>query len=477
MGPETRDILVVGGGISGLTCAHHLKRSGADVCLLEANTTAGGCTRTREQDGFLLEQGPFNIMVRDPDFEALLVELGDAVRVVRASDAARVRFIYKHGALHAVPSNPVALGTTKLLSARARIRLVRGLILSRRAGHGEETIEQAASRRFGMEVTDTMISAVIAGIFSGDISRLSLPACFPAPGEVDATYRSLFGYGLRKAFGRNGAKRRWRGLVSLDGGLGALTGAMGERLGSDLRTGCSASEVRRANGGFEVKAQDGHGPTETIRSRRLVIATPAPQTSALLQPLLPEASDVVRSLESTSLVVLNLGFRSSDVGHPMQGFGFLVPRTESAFPLMGVLWADSIFPHYAPPGHRLLRVFIGGARDPKAIGLSDGELRSRALTALKDLLELRGDPVLFDVCRYPSAIPQYYRGHREKIAHLRKCIAGVPGLHLVGNYLEGVSVNDCVRLGTRVGHEIMGAAPPVVATPRHEQLAGSISVA
>ncbi len=468
--------MIVGGGISGLTTAHRLKKAGVDVCLLEAGPEVGGCTRTESRDGFLLEKGPFNIMVRSAAFEGLLDDLSDEVDVVSASRAARVRYIYRRGALHPVPSNPIALATTKLLSPLARARLLRGVLLSRRATSSEETIEQVASRRFGTEVTDTMISAVIAGIFSGDISRLNLTACFPAAASIDATYRSLLGYGLRKALGGKRAPRRWPGLVSLNGGLGALTHAMGRRLGTDLLTSHAARATRAVDGGFEVDFSDAQGENGTMSCRRLVIGTPAACAADLLRPHLPQAHDVLSSIESASLVVLNLGFRTADVGHPMEGFGFLVPRVEPQFPLMGVLWADSIFPHYAPPDHRLIRVFIGGSRHPEAVSQSDEALQTTAIGALKELLGLRGDPVLADVCRYRSAIPQYHCGHREKIEKLRTIVSGVTGLHLVGNYLQGVSVNDCVQLGADVAEEIIKAGVTMPSASTTDRLVSGAAV-
>ena len=121
---------------------------------------------------------------------------------------------------------------------------------------------------------------------------------------------------------------------------------------------------------------------------------------------------------------------------------------------MGVLWADSVFPHYAPPDHRLLRVFIGGSRTPEAIADSDDQLLTTALDAGRGLLRLSGDPMLVDICRYRAAIPQYELGYLDKVARLNALIAGQPDLYLVGNYLEGVSLNDCVRCATRVAREI-----------------------
>ena len=450
-----RDVVIVGAGVSGLTLAWHLHRAGVDVCLLEAADEVGGCTRSELRDGFLLEKGPFNVIVRDPAFEDLLEGLSDQVKVVTADKSARKRYIYRHGRLNLVPTNPISLLTTPLLTFGGRLRLMTGMMLSRRAGEREETIEQVAIRRFGRDVSDSMISAVIAGIFAGDIRKLSLRACFSFVADVDRQARSLIGYGLSRAFARKKKhKRRYKGLVSIDGGLGAMTGAMGKALGDNLLTGTRAESIREVDGGYEIDKTGKDGQTESIRCRRLVLAGSAADTARLLEPVLPDAAGTINTIESTSLVVLNLGFKRSDVGHPLEGYGFLVPHNETQFPLMGVLWADSIFPHHAPEGHRLVRVFIGGAHNPEAVTRSNDELLRTALEGSRDLLAISGDPVLVDVCRYPAAIPQYHLGHAEKIRHLEAVVADKPGLWLAGNYVGGVSLNDCVRFSAELADEL-----------------------
>jgi len=471
MNATDREVIVVGGGISGLTAAWRLKQAGVSVRLLERALRVGGCTTTERRDGFLLEKGPFNVMVRDPSFEALLGELSDEVAVVSASPAARRRYIYRGGRLQTVPSNPLTLLTTGLLSVGGKCRLLSGLLWSRRAEGVEETIEQAAVRRFGREAADRIVSATIAGIFAGDIRKLSLSACFPSVGRVDAEARSLIGFGLRAAFRKKGSghRRRWRGLVSIDGGLGAVCESLARRLGGDLQVNASVRAIRPTGDGYDIEcesatgeaslsSEQSDGAPRTLKCRHLVIASPAAETGRLLVPLAPQAAAELGAIESASLAVLNLGFRSRDVGHPLDGFGFLVPHDERDFPLMGVLWADSVFPHHAPPDHRLVRVFVGGPRDPQAVDRSDDELVATALGALRGVLRLGGDPVLTDVSRYSGAIPQYHVGHMERIARVRRAVAARPGLHLVGNYLEGVSLNDCVRLATRVAGELIRTA-------------------
>lgn len=451
---ETRDVVVLGGGISGLTVAWELKKAGVDVCLLEKSEQVGGCTRTERRDGFLLEKGPFNVIVRDPSFETLLDDVSDHCRVVSADPDARFRYVYRNGGLHAVPTNPLSMLTTKMLSPTARLRMLRGVVLSKRGGRDEETVEQVASRRVGREATDTLVSAAISGIFSGDISKLSLSACFPSVAKVDQNVRSLVGYGFRRAFSRK--KRpapRWGGMVSLDGGLGAMTQSLGAKLAGDCSTGARVRSLYHDPGGFTI-VYDRDVEAHAMQARRVVLAVPVQEARHLLGSLLPKAATALLPIESASLAVLNLGYRRGDVGHPLRGFGFLVPRNEPVFGLMGVLWADRIFAHHAPSDQRLLRVFIGGARDPEAIKLSDDQLVERAQREIHDLLNVRGDPTLVDVVRYASAIPQYHLGHRKRVAELRREVKRLPGLFVVGNYLDGVSLNDCVRVAAMCAADV-----------------------
>jgi oxygen-dependent protoporphyrinogen oxidase len=432
-----RDVIVIGAGISGLVTARHLQKAGIDVAVLEAEHAVGGCMRSERREGFILEKGPFNVLVRDEPFKTLLDECAEEAAPIKAAPEANRRYLLRHGALEEVPMGPGGLVGTKLLSLRAKLRLLRGMLLSARSSAPDPSIAEVATRRLGAEVAETFISSIVAGVFGGDSRKLSLKACFPKAWRFDQACRSPLLYEMavmrrkRKEAQRDPDCDRYKGLISFDGGLQTLPDALAVRLGLRLRTGCPMS------------------------CRRVVLATPKSGAADLLRPLVPEAAAELDGIESASLVVLNLGYRRQDVAHPMVGYGFLVPSNEPEMPVMGGLWADSAFPHHAESDRRVIRVFMGGPRDPSAADRTDSELLATADDALRDLLGISADPVLVDVCRWPASIPQYRPGHTERIDRLSLIVNEVPGLHLVGNYARGVSINDCVREGTLAAGDII----------------------
>ncbi len=458
MTATSRDVIVIGAGISGLTAAWRLKQAGIDVCVLESEHDVGGAMRTERRDGFLLEKGPFNVIVRDEAFERLLKDLGHEIEVIEASrTAARARYVLHDNRLCKVPSNPLDLVTTPLLTLGGKARLVLGLVASRRRSADDDSIDNAARRRFGPEVADRLVSALCVGIFAAESRELSLSACLPSAAEIDTQSRSPLGFMIAKRFRqRRNAKtpRRWRGLVSFRDGLGELPKILAAQLKQELFTSCRARSIRKVGRQYEINCSIEGGTGPTLRTGQLVLAIPKSATATLLVDLAPEISEHINAIPSSGLIVLNLGFERRHVGHPLDGYGFLVPTTSSSFPLLGVLWADSVFGHHAPPNRRLLRVFMGGTRRPDVLTKSDRGLVDIAFTALRDLLRLTSKPLLIDVCRWPDAIPQYRPGHVQRVIQINQQLRHYPGLHLIGNYLDGISINDCVRTASRTASEI-----------------------
>ena len=461
----TVETLIVGGGIGGLTAAWRLAKTGRDVLLVEASDHVGGAMRTVRRDGFLLEQGPFNVIVRAPALADLLADVAEAAPVIPADkEAGKNRFVLFDGRLRKVPTSPADLAKSDLLTKAGKALLLRGLAWSSPATDPQETVDAAARRRLGPEVADRIVSAVTTGIYAADSNLLSLAACFPSVAAWDRTGHSPLGRMLG-GMARRKPKTpdRPRGLISVAGGLGAVSEAVAAKVGVErIRVGCRVERIEKTKSAFRVSVEQRKPVPEPVREemiecRNLILSVGASAASQLLTDLAPAASREMCEIKSSSMVVLNLAYRAADVGHPLDGYGFLVPRTDAACPLLGVLFADSVFPHHAPPGVRLLRAFVGGTRDPAAIDRPNGDLIERTTAALRGILGVRGDPALVDLVRWPDAVPLYAPGHVGRVEAIRRAAAALPGLHLLGNYLSGVSVNDVVRRAAEVADSVSNA--------------------
>jgi len=462
MNREHRPVIVIGAGVSGLAAALRMKRGGLDVLLLESGERVGGCMQTESKDGYLLEQGPFNVIVRDPAFNELIHSMRDRAPMVTPDDPKQPRYVYRNGRIIEVPSNPIALLTSPILTRSSRLRLIRGMFRSRPGSGADLSIHDAAVRRFGEEAADTLISALVAGIYAGDSAQLSLKSVFPTAFEIDREARSPIMAGMRKMkeakrrAEETGGPKKPRGLITFEGGLGAFCDAIGDELGDQLRLRTAVDSIERDdNGVYTLCVANEHGESSEITCDELVLATPKVAAGALLARMAPDIASIIDSIEAESLVILNIAFDAKDIERDFRGYGFLVPRNEPEFPLLGTLFASAVFPMMAPEGKRLLRVFFGGSRDRRAIDRSDEELTTIAIDTLRDQLGVTGEPELVNICRYRDAIPQMRIGHSKKVESIARELAGFDGLHLIGNYLTGVAINDCVRTATDAADAII----------------------
>jgi oxygen-dependent protoporphyrinogen oxidase len=152
----------------------------------------------------------------------------------------------------------------------------------------------------------------------------------------------------------------------------------------------------------------------------------------------------LRAIPYAPIVTAAVAYERRRVGHPLDGFGFLVPRPEGVG-LLGGLFSSTLFAGRAPAGRALLTAFMGGATDPGAVSLDDAALTRRVLGDLARALDIAGEPEAVRLTRWPRAIPQYTLGHLDRMARLDALLAPLQGLHLGASWRGGISVADCVK--------------------------------
>ncbi len=433
------DVVIVGGGISGLATAWGLSRRGLKLRLLEAAETAGGSLCTEHSEGFLIERGPNSTLENNPELGTLIDGLGLRQARMEAAPSAKNRFVVRLGRPIPLPSSPGAFLTTPLFSARAKWRLAAEPFISR--AHSEESIAEFVVRRLGREFLDWAIDPFISGVYAGDPQCLSVQAATPKIYALEQRYGSLLkGAAARMILHRHRSGPAPSGrLISFKGGMQALAQGAIRALGQAVHTGKPVTRVSREEDGWRVES----GP-EQVLARRLVLAVPAHAAASLLEPLDPELAKELSAIYYPPVASVALGFLRGQVRHTLQGFGCLIPRREG-IETLGAIFSSSLFPGRAPEGHVLLTAFIGGAKNPAVKDADDAELIHRVVEDLRPLLGISGSPQLAQVSKWMRAIPQYEMGHLARMGRIDARLAALPGLHLRANWRDGISVADCVK--------------------------------
>jgi protoporphyrinogen/coproporphyrinogen III oxidase len=397
-------IAILGGGISGLSCAYYLKKNygdAIDLTIFEKEERLGGWIQTRNVDGFLFESGPRSIRLQDGEETlALIHDLGLDDQLLFASKAAKNRYLLWNGKLEKILSFPLMRG------------VLPGILNDLFASKGDledESVHAFFSRRFSSLIADRFIDPLIKGIYAGDSKQLSIKACFPQLMRD----RSLILGGLFGSF-----KRKKRGIVTLKGGLGGLISKLGEILRKEIRLGVKINSLE----GFD----------------KIISTLPA----HALADLLPESrlQKQLRSIPFATAGVVHLGFRKQV--HEYQGFGYLVPSSEKE-KILGVIFDSSVFPEQSPNTTRLT-VMIGGDQE---------NLEEIAKDALKRHLGISEEPDVCSSYTASRAIPQYPVGFLSLLGEIEEERRKYPHLFLLGTSFHGVSVNKAIASAKKLSFQ------------------------
>ena len=461
-------LVIIGGGIAGLSAAWEASRSRADwdVTLIERDERLGGKIRTDSIEGFVLEQGPDSFLTQKPEALRLCEALGIAERLVPRSPRGGHSFIM-HGHTLAplpdgfsglVPMDTAALAVSPLLSEAGRRRAMQAHTapgadsespeadsLPVAAGGDDESVASFVVRRFGEEVFQLIVEPLVGGIHAGDASQLSRAAILGSPQRAGEPRRTP---GPRREEAVPPARPPF---VAFPGGMAELVRRMEERLdGVTVLRGTAADAVRRRGGGYIVDVSDG-GRRE---ADALILAAPAHETARLVASLDPGMQDRLRLIPFASTVVIHLAYRRSDVAHPLDGYGYLIPSVERS-DLVACSWISQKWEGRAPADRVLLRLFAGrfGRRD--LLGTPDEELFGIARGELSATLGITAEPVLQKIHRWDMGMPQYTVGHLRRVEDIMARAAAFPGLFLAGSSYGGVGIPQCVESGARASSDAL----------------------
>lgn len=436
-------VLVIGGGISGLSAAYDLTRAGADCTILEKQSRVGGVIETRVTEGCTLECGPDSFLSAKPAALALIKEVGLEGDVIGSNDHQRTTYIWKRGKLVAlpegvmmiVPSRVMPMVKTSLLGWGTKIRM--GLEYFRKPGESRDrSVAEFVVDHFGQETLDYLAEPLLSGVYGGDPAQLSVASVLPRFLEMEKKYGSLVQgvlAGKGKSGGGGGSLFR-----TLRGGLGTLV----DRLSAGVKV-CQADveTIERVGQGFQVRAGGAWMGAEQV-----IVACPAWAAARLVAGLDARLAEVLGEIDYSSSVTLSLIYRAADFDGKRAGFGFLVPQKERER-LAACTFVGTKFSYRVPDDRIVLRCFFGGINDAAVLQESDDVLVGIAREELRRMLGLTAAPLAHNIARWPRSMAQYTLGHQQRVAEIRERAAGIPGLYLAGNAYEGIGIPDCINTG------------------------------
>ena len=449
-------VVVIGGGIAGLSAAWTLSRSPSAprITVLEAASRLGGKIQTTTFAGLPVDNAADAFLSTVPAAKSLCDQLGITDQL-HAPDATNA-WIWSRGKLRpfplgtvlGVPSNVLTLAN--VISPVGMVRSLFDLVLPKnvgRRGH-DPSIGNLIRKRLGDEVADRLIDPLIGGINAGSIDDLSIRSAAPQVQALSDAHRSLFWAAQRKA---PKTKNKPSVFLAPSGGMQTLVDTLVARLrsnGVELRTNQEVQSLTRSETQWALTVGN-----ETLAVDGVILAAPAHQTASIIRDLDSRTATLLSSIRFSSVAMVRMTYRRADVGHALNGSGFVVPAKDRTL-VTACSWSSSKWHRLSKPDEVIFRVSAGRLHDTRAEELGDDVLVKSLHDELRRALRITGEPTSFDVTRWNEAFPQYEPGHADRVDLARSFLQAFGPLALAGASYDGVGIPACITSGEKAARQI-----------------------
>jgi protoporphyrinogen/coproporphyrinogen III oxidase len=445
---------IVGGGISALACAVDLKEKGLDFTLFEKENTVGGKLCTEKIGGLTVEGGPDSYLPEKYWSVQLIKKVGLAGEMLCSNDEHKGTFIFSGGRLHAlpegvmlmVPTMIMPLARSRLISWPGKLRMGRELFVPPRCDRKDESLAEFVTRRLGRECLEKIAEPLVAGIHTSNPNNMSVLATFPRFVEMERKSGSLIRGMIAAMKNRpppNSAGPPMTYFMSLKEGMQELVQGCVSFIGAErIRTGTAVLSVAKREDGYRLTFGDG----TTADFAAVVLATPSFVTREIIGDMDAELRNRLSAIAWSSSATISIAFKNADIGKPLPGFGFIVPRIENRR-INACTWSSIKWAHRAADDTLLIRSFVGGGHHEELVSPGDRELLPPVLGELREIVGLAAEPVFSKVYRWFQGMPKYTVGHLERIAAIDEKRKQHRGLFLIGSSYRGIGIGDCVKSG------------------------------
>ncbi len=464
---SAKKIVIIGGGISGLATAYSLEekaeREGKSVSitLIEKKNQIGGNILTERVGNFLIEGGPDCFLSEKPWAIQLCERLGMGESLLRTNDEYRRTYIYWNGRLREMPEGIMLMIPTRffpilksdLFSLAGKLRMGLELFIPKRKSGGDESLSEFVRRRLGQEIVERVAEPLVAGVHAENPDTMSIKSRFPRFVQMEEEYGSLIKGMIAKRRimlnppqppfdkgGNRGISPKWTMFMTLKNGLDELPLTIVKALKmTTIITNKEVSEINKVSG-YKICLKNG----DTVDADVVIFATPSYETGRLLRGLNSSLSDQLDTIPYVSTATISLAYKKDSISHPMNGFGFLVPRVENRR-IMGASWVSRKFSYRTPDDSILIRCFIGGSRNEELVSLDDKDMLKMIREELKDIMGISAEPILTRIYRWEKAMPQYTIGHDERVSKIEESISKYPDIFVTGSAYRGGGISECIK--------------------------------
>lgn len=478
-----KKIVIIGGGISGLATAYSLEEKAikegksVSITLLEKKNQVGGNILTERVGDFLIEGGPDCFLSEKPWALQLCERLGMGESLLRTNDEYRKTYILWNGHLHELPEGVILMIPTEifpllksnLISFSGKIRMGIELFIPKKESNDDESLSQFVRRRLGKEALDKIAAPLVAGVHAEDPDTMSVKSRFPRFVQIEEEYGSLIKGMIAKRremrrAGSKGNKPKYTMFMTLKDGLSELPATIVKNfkmtkiltnrevmnIGKPLSPTSDTEKGIVSLPNYKISLKNG----DTIDADTVVFASPSYETARLLTGINDSISDILNKIPYTSTATVSLAFKKDGISHPMNGFGFLVPRQEKRR-ITGATWVSRKFSFRSPDDSVLIRCFIGGTHNERLVFLNDKDIIEMVKGELRDIMGITSEPLLIRIYRWERAMPQYTIGHEGRLSILDKKLSEYPGMFLTGSSYRGSGISECIKDGQLTAESVL----------------------
>ena len=466
-----KSIVIIGGGITGLSAAYRLSKLKAqggaeiDITVVEKSGSLGGTIRTEYTNGFVIEGGPDCFFAEKPYAGMLVKELGISDRLIGTNNKNQGTYVLWRKKLHKLPEGVVLMiptkftpfATSSLFSLSGKMRMGMELFVPKRTDGVDESLSEFTLRRLGREALDRIAEPLVAGVHAGDPDTMSVRSSFPRFVDMEQKYGSLIRGMLnaRRQRQQHAAAGNRSMFMTMKTGLKDLIDTLRQQSsGVNFKTGVGAQSIQRTSTGRIESYTVTLSNSEQLQADGIILAGPAYVSAALISSMGKDLTDLLLSIPYVSTATVSLAYKKDSFGHTLKGFGFVVPRKENRR-IMAATWTSSKFSFRSPDDSVLLRFFVGGTANQDMVFKSDDEIAGLVRAELKDIMGVTAEPLFVRIYRWDRVMPQYTIGHGPRVKTIEQLTAGFGNIQLCGSAYHGIGISDCINSGNTAAQSVL----------------------